>query len=152
MAHVCCEGWEFGLHVDSGPVPAEQGMVGKAVPHVVNAWWLSRAGAHPGASEQLSEPLADPGAGIRPQAPMAVAEQRSVWGVRQAPARFEKKVHLAGPIAGERHESRLVELGGPDTERTFLRLVVGKDQAHEFTAPKARCIEQDEGEAIHLGS
>ena len=152
MPHVCCEGRELGLHIDPGPVPAQQGIVGKAMPHVVNSWKLSRAGTDPGALEQAAKPLADPSAGVGSQTPVAVAEQRSVRSVRQPPARFEISFHFAGPIARERHESRFVELGGPDTERTLQRLVVGEGQADELSAPKARRVKQHEGEAEHFGS
>ena len=144
MAHVGAEGRQAHLDVDTGSIPAKEGMNREREPEVMDSWEAAVGGPDPRPAEELPHQDSEAATGVALEPAMAVKQQGcfTAAGKARTSALHQVLSHLEYSVAGERKEPGLVEFRVSDEESLLLRIVVAEREFHELPASESGRVEE----------
>jgi hypothetical protein len=137
---------QFVLDIRPLSVPAMQGFDGKTVPEIVkargSASFIQNARCQAQLLPVVREGRCAIGIGAREAIIAPQQESIRLGASPLASAQCQIVAHLLGDGVRQRHQARLVELGGFNAEDIRLRIKVLKSQPEQLTAAQATAKEQ----------
>ena len=145
MAHVGRQQGQFGLHVRSLAIPAEERVHREAVSQVMDAWKTAIRFPDTGCLQEAPEDDEERRTGIGAQDFAPVPEKRRVRRGQVQTIRAtsgEIVLDFDHAVVRHRQQPRLVELGGTNEERALLRVVISDTESQQFSSAQAHRVEE----------